>query len=60
MFESMSQVDSVRDRGVCPDCGMEVFRMVCEVAHSDCFAVECGRLSCDFWESNCYGGADDE
>ena len=60
MFESMSHEPSVRDRGVCPDCDMGIVRLVCEAGHSDCFSVECPDLSCGFWESNCYGGADNE
>lgn len=59
MFESMSQVDSVRDFGMCPVCVPEcVVRPVeCEAGHSDCFTVECSNdMVCNFWESNCYGG----
>jgi len=61
MFEPMSQEPSVRMSGSCPDCGDAVFSVVCEAGHTDCFTVECVTTpGCGFWESNCYGGADNE
>jgi hypothetical protein len=58
MFEKMSHEPTVRDYGLCPECSVDVVRVVCEKDHGDCFSVECSR--CDFWESNCYGGNDDD
>lgn len=61
MFEPMSQVESVRRSGNCPECGDAVVNIVCVARHSDCFTVECVTTpGCGFWESNCYGGAERE
>jgi len=57
MFEPMSQDETART-GLCPDCTNRLVHKDCGMNHTDCFYIECDE--CEWWESNCYGGGDDE